>query len=119
MGKVLKLGLIRGKYDLPVDDYIFEKALNPLDYVSMYCMSYRKLWGLRGKPIQKYTDIKGYPDVTDSFYGTLKLYIRELTPEILGVISACYELGLDLIIYHYRKDTESYESEPMYSRFYN
>ena len=117
--KVLELGLIRGRHEMPVSDYIFEEILNPLDFEDMYSTAYTKLKELRGTFEYKSIKTEDYPDTIGCFYGTLKLYATGLTSAIVSVASVCYELGLDLIVYHYNRDTELYEAQHMYSKFYN
>lgn len=90
----IKLGLCRGRHELPVKDYIYENEIDPLDLDKLENTAFNKL--------------KDY----DS--GKLELYVTGLTVALVSVLNVCRILNINVLLYHYNRDTDNYYKQEVY-----
>lgn len=82
-----KMGLIKGRHQMPVDKYIFEEE----DF-DIFDFSY-----LQNRVHEALFDTK-----------SLALYVTGLTVALVEVINYCVYNDIDLTLYHYNRDTNEY-----------
>lgn len=77
--KAMVMGLCRSRHDMPVDDYIFENTVDPLDLNQMQKVVHNKL----------------------QFCCSLELYVTGLTVALVTVINYCCHNLIPLTLYHF------------------
>ena len=87
------LALCKGRHEIPqaIDGSIFETEVNPLDVAGLEATAKAKLADL---------DIKH-----------LKLYVTGLSVALIAALNAARELGIDVTLYHFDRETGSYYSQ--------
>lgn len=88
----IKYGLIRGRHDMPVDDYLLDGVENVLDFSSIY-YDMRKAIERIGSPKH------------------MEVYVTGLTAVVVELINVCHEQGIALILMHYDRDTGDYKRQ--------
>ena len=109
-------GLIRGRHELPIDTYIFDKIDDPTDFAYMYDVAFNFIethcnlyigcgCGINQRP---YIDI-------EVFRGTpLVVYVTGLSAALAAVIRACAENGVPLTLMHYDRESDTYKPQKMF-----
>jgi len=106
------LGLCKGRHDMPVEGYIFKNEIDPLDVDGLDLQAYYRLRD----------EFPDYEIITGSLYnsddygsvmqvryrGQLNLYVTGLTVALVAVLNAAIRLGVNVILYHYDKNSNSY-----------
>lgn len=87
--KEVKLGLCRGRHEIPVESYIYPQNLDPTNVDGIQQRAYDVLYS-NGDDWQ------------------LSLYVTGLTVALVAVIKACRDLGIPLTLYHYNRETGEY-----------
>jgi hypothetical protein len=82
-------GLVKGRHELPVSDYIFESEIKEINFQK-----------LRTQVNSKLKDFK-----THEIVG---IYVTGFTPALTTVISYCHDFGINLILYHHDKTSNGY-----------
>lgn len=112
-------GLIKGRHELPVEEYIFEKIDDPsdidaiekvaTDWVEKNC----SIDIVLGKGINQVSDY--YPD-TLIHKGKVKLviYVTGLTVALTAVLKACALNGVRTVLMHYNSSTGEYVEQYMF-----
>lgn len=93
--KVHKLGLIKGRHDLPVDAYILEEVSEVLDF--------QEIESKVKKSLDAYTEKM----LVDSF-PHLYVYVTGLTSATIEVFKYCLEQGVLLTFMHFDRESGSY-----------
>ena len=92
---IKKIGLCKGRHDIgEVEEYIFEKEVNPLDIEGLNIICIEKL--------------KNIPINTE-----LYLYVTGLTVALVTVINYCSKNHMGLTLFHYDKNNNSYYPQPV------
>lgn len=95
--KEIKVGLVKGRHDLPVDEYIFEEIKDPSD-IEMIEKQAGAWLSSKFNPWTYYKDT------------TLVIYVTGLTVALVSVIKTMilggFSVNLDLM--HYDKATDKY-----------
>ena len=86
-----KLGLIRNRHEMPVDDFIFETIDDVTDLDWLHQVSLDKLKCLSSDK--------------------LGIYVTGLSTALVAALNACRYLGIDVELYHYNRDTDSYYAQ--------
>ena len=86
MSKVLVIGLIKGRHEMPVDNFIFDKIDDVFDFSKM--------------SKQVHEALKDYYDVN--------LYTTGLTSALVEVINYCIIKNISLTLFHYNSETGEY-----------
>ena len=111
----LKLGLCKGRHSISeVADYIFETELNPTNVTEINELAYERLHALFPQ-----TSIIGCTfaygvDGTKVYRGDLTLYVTGLTVALVSVINNCKDLGINLVLMHFNRDTNDYFEQRVY-----
>lgn len=82
----MKIGLFKGRHELPVEKFIFEDAVNPTDLVGMRTQIDKKLNNV----------------------SSVELYVTGLTVATTEVVSYCIGNIIPITLLHYDRDTDSY-----------
>ena len=86
-----KLGLIRNRHEMPVDDFIFETIDDVTDLDWLHQVSLDKLKCLSSDK--------------------LGIYVTGLSTALVAALNACRYLGINVELYHYNRDTDSYYAQ--------
>lgn len=96
----MKIGLVKGRHELPVKDYIFEKDIEDVRNIeAMYNIVSEKLNNFDKRE-------------------PLEVYVTGLTVALTTVIRYCYNEGLNLILWHYDKQKNDYYAQVMFDSGY-
>lgn len=90
MDKIHKLELCKGRHEIPdaVDGSVFDFEINPLKPDELEKQAIERLQELNVRH--------------------LELYVTGLSVALVAVINATKELKIDLVLYHYNKDDNTY-----------
>ena len=94
-----RLGLIAGRHDLPVEEFIFDKEIeNPCDFRSMqaYVIGRFHILGLTNEP-------------------SIEVYVTGLTAAAVTVINIARLFNIDLVFMHFDRSTGKYVAQYVYS----
>ncbi len=110
---MLKLGLISGRHDLPVEDYVFNEIGDVTAVDTLEEEAYQKLKGLCGQPHDGHVAPAAYREHADARFvnnGTpVVVYATGLSVALLAVINAARALGVhDLTVMHYDASEKKY-----------
>ena len=86
--KIQRVGLIKGRHDIPVDRYIFDKIDDVTDQETLMNIAYHFI-----KKIDA--------DV-------LEIYVTGLTVALIATLNVCKILGVQAVLYHYDRESETY-----------
>ena len=109
--KEIKVGLIKGRYEMPVDNYIFNEINDVLDFDNMgkqiinFINNNINVYATYGCGINQI----GYEDV-EVLTSDIKLivYVTGLTSVTAELIKVCALKGISLTLMHYDRDTGDY-----------
>lgn len=115
----VKVGLIRGRHEMPVTGYIFDGAIEDVhDYKGMD--SHIFLW-LRENVDVHITDFgRGLNQASDEDVRcftsgkSLTVYVTGLTAVTASLIRVCALYGVHLTLMHFNSATGDYESQPIF-----
>lgn len=110
---MLKLGLISGRHDLPVEDYVFNVIKDVTDIDTLEEEAYQKLKELCGQPHDGHVAPAAYREHADARFvnnGTpVVVYATGLSVALIAVINAARALGVhDLTVMHYDACQKAY-----------
>ena len=91
----IKVGLIKGRHNLPVEEYIFDKIENVLDFEALRRRATQ--W------VEDHCEI-GRP---------VTLYVTGLTAATVAVVEACARQGVNITLMHYNASTGEYEPQEL------
>ena len=115
--KKIELGLIKGRHEMPVSDYIFEEIKDVTNTAWIELLAIEKLLKLFPEVSKSSEDpasyvLQDYADVGYFNYrGELVLYVTGLTVALIAVINACTTLGIRVEVMHFNSETQSYFSQ--------
>jgi len=102
----LETGLIRGRHDMPVSSYIFDKVEDMFDYAEIR------------KHIEDFINAEvGVKYAEDGIVYTsrglkhLVVYITGLTAVACELVDVCNAMGVPLTLMHYDRDTGNYRPQ--------
>ena len=109
--KEIKVGLIKGRHEMPVDNYIFNEISNVLDFQGMrkhiinFINNNIKVYSVYGCGINQI----GYEDIEVLTSDTrLVVYVTGLTAVTAELISVCATKGIKLTLMHYDRENNIY-----------
>ena len=113
----IKVGLVRGRHELPTDTYIFDEIEDVFDFDGMYetaVVFIQQNIGVTkkaGRAINSasYTDDEVYRGDRE-----LVVYVTGLTAALAAVIAACAAWGVQLTLMHYDRETGDYRPQPIF-----
>lgn len=111
------VGLVKGRHDMPVQEYIFDEIEDVLDFKAMEERITLFIWHNIGVDHQLGCGINqvDYTDVM-LFQGkkNLVVYVTGLTAAVAELISICAKNGVSLTLMHYDRDTDSYKEQKIF-----
>lgn len=93
MKNIIKLGLVAGRHDMPVDGYVLREVSNVTDMAAIKQAVRQSLAEI----------LRAASDDVE-----LHLYVTGLTSVALEVVSFCAVNGIPLTAYRYNRDTGDY-----------
>ena len=109
--KKVVVGLCAGRHPLPVTEFIYPEAVNPLDFDGLREIAANFIIDRVGVESVYAQPINGN-DYTDTacFHGCrdLVVYVTGLTAATAAVIAACAENGVHLTLMHYDCEGKKY-----------
>lgn len=113
----IKVGLVRGRHELPTDTYIFEDVDDIFDVDAMYetasafILKNIGVTKKAGRAINaaSYTDDEVYRGDRE-----LVVYVTGLSAALAAVIAACAAYGVPLVLMHYDRDTDDYRPQTIF-----
>jgi len=109
---VIKLGLVEGRHEMPVSSYVFnEISADITDIATLNNLAYDNIMNIGGWDANDTELWIGSTFAAEGYAPhecILHLYVFELTYVVIAVLNACRALWLDVILYHYDRDTDSY-----------
>lgn len=115
--KIFELGLIKGRHEMPVQDYIFSSEIeDPMDFNRIEVDIHKALicrFGLTLREgtgsLPNQTEFTSVPcTVGDQ---VLIVYVTGLTPVTVALINWCRFHGQELILMHFNKATGAYVAQ--------
>lgn len=107
--KTITVGLIKGRHDMPVDSYIFDEDINPMDF------------DVIEDGVVDWINSIGRFKLEDSFLmfpylpedGGIQvvLYVTGLSAALASVIRWCAKCHIFLTLMHYDKETGEYKPQ--------
>ena len=95
----MKVGLIKGRHNLPVEKFIFEEIEDPTALEEMYKVVEKKLKNIDSKE-------------------TLEVYVTGLTVALTTVIKYCSYNDINLTLYHYNIKSGEYFPQVIFNNGY-
>ena len=92
----VKVGLVKGRHEMPVKGYLFKGEIDPMDFAGMY--------------LRVAAYLACHIDVDQR----LVVYVTGLTAATAAVIKACAERGVPLTLMHYNRETGSYVPQQIF-----
>lgn len=118
----IRVGLIRGRHALPVDEYIFNEELNfPLDYKKLdetvmdfinENVGIRLTYGIGIDREPDYGEL--VCDLIREGLKKLTVYVTGLTPCTASLIKVCARNGVALTLMHYDPTTQTYSPQVIF-----
>jgi len=111
---VIKLGVVEGRHEMPVSCYVYNKIIDVTDIDELYERAHNNIIYIGGWHTLNARIWVGATATCDGYAPhecILHLYVSGLTVALIAVINACKTLGLEVVLYHYSKDTDSYYSQ--------
>lgn len=94
-----KLGLVKGRHDLPVEEYIFDKEIeNPCDFKAMQAYVIGRF------------HVLGLGTVHE-----IEVYVTGLTAAAVTVINVARLFNIDIVFKHFDRSTGEYVSQYVYT----
>lgn len=104
MSKTIKLGLIRGRHEMPVDDYVPNSVKDVMDFEE-----------IERKVFLKLSEVISLKLVTDntawSYNVNLVIYVTGLSSVMAAVIKYCAKMNINLTLMHYNIETHEYKPQ--------
>lgn len=88
-----RIGLCKGRHPMPVDNYIFNDVVNPLDPTGLEEEAKSVLSVLDCSPIQ--------------------LYVSGLTVALIAALNAAKVLEIEVVLMHFDRDNGTYYEQPV------
>ena len=115
----VSLGIVRGRHEMPVIDYIFDTIDDVLDFKALEDMAYMRLDAMFPTTIRGYVNTRANTGIIGTRRdGSLDLYVAGLTAATIAVINAAYNLGIVVRLLHYDKKSKRYFAQETPSAFY-
>ncbi|MGP1405096.1 hypothetical protein [Filifactor alocis] len=116
--KAVKVGLIKGRHQMPVDKYIFESDIqNVHDYakISATIMSFLETEVSIGIYTGQALNSYDYTDV-QCLRGNknLEVYVTGLTPVTAELIKLCALNGISLTLFNFNSESRNYERQVIF-----
>lgn len=111
------IGLVKGRHEMPVSEYIFDQIEDVLDFDSMNEHIMNFLRERVGVKVNAGCGInQAYLGDVDVFKGERELvcYVTGLTAATASLVALCAANGIRLSLMHYDRDTDSYKEQRLF-----
>lgn len=113
----LVVGLVAGRHEMPVSEYIFDEIKDVLDFsamrstISKFIVERVGVETSYGSGINQndYTAVNCFHGKRD-----LVVYVTGLTAAVAELISMCALNGINLTLMHYDRESESYKAQTIF-----
>ena len=97
--KSIKVAVCKGRHDIPqaTDGPIFEQTITEMNPFSLLLEASKRL----------------FSDFALHSGDIVELYVTGLTMATLAIVNACRSTGVELVCYHYDRETGEYIPQPM------
>ena len=121
MGEIIRLGLVAGRHEMPVEGYVLESVPDVTDIKGIREAVFKSLAQKLGEFI-RVSDFgtclnqSDYSDVPHAVCDAeLHLYVTGLTSVALEVVRFCAFNGVKLVAYHFDRETGKYIPQQIFS----
>lgn len=107
----IKMGTIRGRHEMPVDDYFLDEVKDPSNISLMERIVSVKMFNLfKDHVTLEYTSGVNTAEPTICYVSdlALELYVTGLTSATAAIIKKCAVNGIPLTLYHYNTRNGEY-----------
>ncbi len=115
--KPIKVGLVRGRHELPTDTYIFGEIEDVFDFDGMYETAAAFIQQNIGVTKKAGRAINSASYTDDEVYRgdrELVVYVTGLTAALAAVIAACAAWGVPLTLMHHDRETGDYRPQTIF-----
>lgn len=119
MKKNIKMGLIRGRHQMPVEEYVLDRVDDPADIPAIRQAVADRLTAVfepyMGIGTANMPNALEYVDVPvrKCVGARLDLYVTGLTSAALETVSYCHRNGIEVSAWHYNMLTGEYVEHPL------
>lgn len=113
MEKIIRVGVCKGRHEMPCSDYVFDKIEDPtnIEYLRAIAKAYfQMLWECC--PHQKcyYSDEWCMDHYVTKIDAVIEIYVTGLTVAVIETVRAAlyYFSGYDVVLMHYDSKTNTY-----------
>lgn len=90
----IKVGLVKGRHEMPVDEYVFDQIEDVLDFEAMCGASFYYFLGLKDRGVTR-----------------VHLYVTGLTAALIECINTCVTISMPLTFWHYDTSSGEYKQQ--------
>lgn len=107
--KIVIVGLVRGRHEMPVDSYIFDEDVNPMDFNEIDARVVSWI-----NQISEYTTSENdfmFPHYPVGEGVEVVLYVTGLSSALSAVIRWCAKCHISLMLMHFDRDSGEYKPQ--------
>lgn len=110
---IFKLGTVRGRHQMPVENYIFEEDITDFNIIQIESHIEKYLKNLLEAYCEMQAPCLTLEELRERCDFRIDLYITGLTSVTTSAIKMCRRQGLNLTIFHYDPTTQDYQKQHM------
>lgn len=113
MNKII-CGLCKGRHEIPVDKYVFDGEIDPMDFDGMYDTAIEFVnynCDVRVSMSYNAPNQLTYDDVEALVGDAIVVYVTGLTATLCALVSACQRYGVPVTAMHYNRESGEYEPQ--------
>ena len=110
--KEVKVGMIQGRHEMPVESYIFDGALDPMDFNAIEAGVVRWIDSLSDYVVRDEDEMFPYYPVEGRIHVTL--YVTGLSAVLACVAKYCAKCHIGLTLMHFDRDTGDYKPQEIF-----
>lgn len=110
---IIKVGVCKGRHEMPCSDYVFDKIEDPTDVALMRDIAnkyFMQFWGKMPFKCCYFCDVNSNDVVVQKIAAELEIYVTGLTVAVIEVLQAAlhYFSGYNIKLMHYDASTGNY-----------
>ncbi len=114
--KTIKIGTVKGRHEMPVEEYLMDEVVNPMDFVTIHNEVFASMKTLLEPYIRTESSVpvNGNYDECQCFVAPdicVHLYVTGLTAVTIEAVKFLVLNGINCKIMHFNRDTGSYEPQ--------
>ena len=110
--KTIRVGLVKGRHEMPAEDYIFDADVDPMDFEGIDARVISYLSGISGLIVRDEDPMFPYYPLEDNI--KLTLYVTGLSAALAAVIRWCAKFHINLTLMHFDRDSGEYKPQPIF-----